>query len=496
MQSSKGLPPLPHASPTARYLLRLRGAVPGSRIDIERSVRASLLLPDNVVSVMRDGSTALDIVFLVRRRQRHDHERARVLRLLDALSRSGVALTAYDYAPDPLTLTVTSRVDAVGRRGLQRTLNLRGLRELHADALLIIVTDGDDLIDPFSQRPHAFVQDELRRWSRRMLLTPTPSAEWGELEMALAAALDAPVGRVTMPGLSNLALGLLPDSDQGLPRQILHKAFARSGFFERIETWSTAASAIVSKDTIAARPVFLKRHEISLLQELAPPESVQDQLMAELRSWLGAGFLWFAACGIYPDLRVDLTLWLGARLKRFGYPANSAIFSEDLFDCLCLLPWFRAGHMPDWLRRAAFAELSEREKRHLREVIDELAAGKGNQDAAGTLGLEVWQADWRGQPLASDDVMLEFKDNAWSASPSSPNDVNVERDAMRSWFIRGSLRVVFVALWAAFATWISPAPELAPHPLGIWLPLIVFVGTSMALLAVVAVCDKAGLFRV
>jgi hypothetical protein len=218
-----------------------------------------------------------------------------------------------------------------------------------------------------------------------------------------------------------------------------------------------------------------------MLQELAPPQDEQNRLLMELRSWLGTGFLWFAACAVYPQLRVDLTLWLGGRLRRFGYPENPAIFSEDLFDRLCLLPWFRAGHMPDWLRNAAFARLSEREKQHVRQVIDELASGEGNQRIEGALGLQVWQADWRGQPVGADDVMLEFKDEAGPLRPPT-DESKVKKNALQRWVMRGYMRVGIVAAWAAVAAWLAPAFEAAPHAPGAWWPLIAFVGVSVLLL--------------
>jgi hypothetical protein len=497
LQSSADLPPLPPASRTARRLLRLRETLPDSRLDVERSVRASLASIGDVVTIMRDGSRSVDIVFLVCRRHRHDHERARALRLLDALSRNGVTLTAYDYSPDPRTLTATSRTDAGSGRGPQRTLDLRGLRLLHGDPLLVIVSDGEDLIDRFSLKPHRFVHEELQLWSRRMLLTPIPIAEWGEREMTLAAALNAPVGRATMAGLADLELGLAPDSVQAIPRRILERALRRPGFFERTELWTALAGSILSADATPPRPALVAHLGIAALQEMAPPPDQQEQLVAELKSWLGPGFFWFAACGIYPQLRVDLTLWLGRRLHRYGHPANPGIFSEDMFSRLCLLPWFRVCHMPDWLRAAAFGALSAREKKMAREVIDELAAGRGNQYGSRTLGLQVWQSDWRGQPLTSDDVMLEFKTDP-KTSPTTPVD-EAEAEAARSawwrWFTRGSARTAIVAIWAGMVAWLMPAFEAAPLPSGVWWPSISFAGVSVVALAAILICERAGLFR-
>ncbi|SCB55772.1 hypothetical protein GA0061098_105315 [Bradyrhizobium shewense] len=495
LQSFAALPPLPSASQTARRLMRLREPMPGSRLDLPRSVRASVASAGDVVTVKRDGSRAVDIVVLVHRGHRHDHERARVLRLLDALSRGGVSLTAYDYAPDPRTLTATSRADALNPRGRLRTLDLRGLRELHGDSLLVIVSDGDELIDPFSQQPHSFLATELASWRRRMLLTPVPRGEWGEREFRLAAALDAPIGRATMAGLGDLALGLAPDEVQSGPRRALDQAMRRAGLLDRIATWSLLAGTLLAPEETVPRPPSIERLGLSLLQDLAPPDPEQKALIEDLETWLGHGFFWLAACGVYPKLRVDLTLWLGARLHRYGHPANPVIFSEELFARLCLLPWLRVCHMPDWLRTAMFNALSDREKQMLRDVVDELAAGKAGESGEARLGLQVWQADWRGQPLAPDNVMIAFKSDAAPSDRLRQDEAAAASDARRTWLMRGLGRLALIAAWAGVAVWLMPAFGAAPLPDGAWWPVLGFGAATLAWFGTAFVVERVRLWR-
>ena len=69
------------------------------------------------------------------------------------------------------------------------SFDLRGLRERHPDARLVLVTDGTELVDYFTLKPLPFVAEELAKWPARMLLTPVPMAEWGEREMNIADAL-------------------------------------------------------------------------------------------------------------------------------------------------------------------------------------------------------------------------------------------------------------------------------------------------------------------
>ncbi|CAO4146982.1 hypothetical protein LPLAFNJD_LOCUS2334 [Methylorubrum aminovorans] len=486
LQTSIGRPPpLPLAGSTMRALATLREPIAGLRLDANRSLRATLASGGDLVTVMRPASRAIHFVFLVRRDCPHDHQRARALRLVNALSDAGVAVTAYDYAQDPRALTATSR-SVAGERTAPRTFDLRGLRELHAGSVLVLVTDGDDLYDCIAQKPFPVVREELRRWPRRMLLTPVPVAEWGEREMRLAFALDAPIGRMTMAGLADLRLGLTPDAPEGRPRRALQMARIETGFFARIARWSAAAASAITPDPMPERPPALSGAGVVLLLHASPSKEEQEELLAATRAWLGPAFFWFAACGVYPQLRFDLTLWLGRRLRRYGHPRNAEIFSEAALERLCLLPWMRNGFMPDWLRVAAFEALSTREQAMARTAIAEILDGLVDEAERSPAGLAVWQADWHGQALAADDVMLELVD--------PQNEAPVDRDALaadavfdagRRWRNRGLWRMALLSGWAALTLWFWPAPAAAPHPQGAWWPLLAFVASSGLLSATV-----------
>ena len=479
------LPPLPPGARAARRLIRLRETRPGFRLDAARSLRATLAAGGDLVTVMRPASRATDFVFLVRRRHRHDHERARVLRLLDVLSSAGVSLTAYDYAPDPRLLTATSRANEQRGRGPQRTLDLRGLRELHADAMLVLVTDGEELIEPYSQTSYKFVTEELRRWPRRMLLTPVPVAEWGEREMLVAAALDAPVGRASLDGMGDLALGLAPDAPEAMPRRLMVLATSESRYLQRVARWVAGTGQMIAADPMPARPEAL-RDDNALTGETLPAGVTEQDVIIALKRWLGTGFLWLATCGVYPQLRFDLTLWLGKRLRRFGHPDNAELFSEPLFDRLCALPWFRYGHMPEWLRLSAFAALTAREQQMARAAVSDLLRGRNRVAGGVSLNLPVWQADWHGQPLTPDDVMLEIGDGPASIAAAADLEVikaQARQEAMRLWLRRAALRIGALLGWAVIAAWLWPSPGAAPHPAGAWWPLLAFAGTSVVFMA-------------
>lgn len=198
---------LPVASRQLARRLSLRETARSRRLHGNRSVTATLARGGFMIPVMRPGSRPIDYVFLIARRDTSDQERERALRLVDALARGGLALTAYDYHPDPRTLTPAS--GGADRRGSgAMALDLRALRELHPRARPVLMTDGRELVDYFSRQPLPFVENELRRWPVRMLLTPVPIGEWGEVEMNLSQALTGLMGRSTKASFEDLVSGL------------------------------------------------------------------------------------------------------------------------------------------------------------------------------------------------------------------------------------------------------------------------------------------------
>jgi hypothetical protein len=475
----------PALGPVARRLGRLREAAPGRVLDERASLAATLASGGELAVRMRPASRAVEFLFLIRRRHPNDHQRSRFARLLEGLRGSGIGLAAYDYGPDVRRLV-----------GLfdGRQADLRSLRELHADALLVLVTDGEDLIDPFSQAPRVNATAELRGWSRRMLLTPTPIAEWGEREMALSMALDAPIGRATAAGLGDLPLGLAPDS--GPQRAALAAASNQQDPFAATARWRRALAQQLAADPLPLRPALLRLDRPGLLLDIPPPVRPDpdhagagsvDGAVADLRRWLGVGFFWFAAAGLYPQLRPDITLWLGHRLHIAGDAENPRLFSELRFEQLCLTPWFAAGRMPDWLREACFRSLSAAERAEAKAAMEELLSGRDSVQPGVRLKLPVFLPSPTGRPLSPDDVMLDLA----FGTPGTVDVEAAEREARSAaeerartqWILGGAQRFAVAAIGVFVAAWLWPPAAAAPHPHGAWWPLAIFAGVSAGSIA-------------
>lgn len=484
------------ALPPERRLGRQIGwsePVGGRRLHGERSVRATIRRGGYLTPVVRMKQQSAAYVFLVPRRHRDDHERDRASRLIEALERGGVPLDVYDYDPDPRWLqarAVRSSMEHAGtpatgaeRRPAVQKLDLRGLRERHPDARLVLVTDGAELVDYFTRRPHPFVSEELATWPMRVLLTPTPLEEWGEREMNLADALGAPVGRATVEGFRSLAKAF-GERRANLPRPVPIPASAGpADMVARLVNWLSASAGFAGhRDTVPARPHLLRFDDPALTSDAEPPAEEREALVAALRGWLGpAGFQWLAACAAYPKLHFAVTLYLGlAMTVRLG-PVSRPVYDEALLAQLTLLPWFRTGRMPPWLRRTLFAALPDGQRDRARAAVDRML--NESREATRT-ELPIWRPERGGLDVPPDAVMAELmmrdvsdvtpvlRGEAFSRLFGSP--------ARRALLLRAGL-VAGTALWCLAAYWFWPAPEAAPHPNGAWLPLIVFAALTVLL---------------
>ncbi|MDQ0512161.1 hypothetical protein [Ancylobacter amanitiformis] len=473
------------APPPARRLARqISWQEPGiaRRIHADRSVRATVRAGGFPTIVPRRAPRSAHYVFLVPRLHPADHERDRVSRFIEAIARGGVSLDVYDYDRDPRTL-IPRTVNGDPRGGV---LDLRALRERHAEARLVLVTDGAELVDYFTQRPHAFIAEELALWPRRMLLTPLPLSEWGEREFRLAQALDAIVGRATPEGFHDLALGFgeraarPPQTRAGGDR-------GEDDLLTRLVDWLEASDQLLAGDAIPARPSVLRYDDPVLTSDAEPPAGEQAALIDDLRRWLGPyGFHWLAATAAYPQLRFAITLYLGLRITIGLGPLAVPLYDERRLAQLSLLPWFRNGHMPHWLRRALFAALTPASRQRIRDAVDTMLNGAplptGAPVPAGS-HLPIWRPEAGGLDIPHDAVMADL----WLAERSDIVPMlrggafsRIFRDHLREVATRRLAVIGLTLAWCLGAFWLWPAALSAPHPPGAWFPLLAY-GTATGL---------------
>jgi hypothetical protein len=492
--------PLPARKLTRQISWREPGLA--RRIHAAASIRSTIRNGGYLTLVPRLRRRTSDFLFLVPRLRDNDHEYDRTARLIESLRRGGLSITVYDYAPDPRTLYPS----AIGRpRAIADTvLDLRAVRELHTEARLVLVTDGAELVDYFTSRPLPFVAEELASWPNRMLLTPVPVTEWGEREMNLGEALNAVIGRAGPESFADLALAFgehpKPPPEASRLEPLDRADASERASIARVLTWVDAAERLLGGRTAAPdRPRSIRLGEPMLTSDAEPPDEFQRELVGELRAWLGPlGFTWLAACAAYPQLRFAITVYLGLRIVVERGPLREPLYTEPRLAQLTLLPWFRTGRMPPWLRRALFAALTAGQRTRVRTAIDDMLNGAGHTafaDLPREAQLPIWRQQAMGVEIPADAVMADllFRDRAevdpvikGGAFSAIFRDVALRAQQLRLMLLGAGL------LWCIIAFLLVPAPGPAPQPIGQWLPLVLYV---VATAVIGGVCGILWFFR-
>jgi len=376
--------------------LAARTTVTRRDLDIAKTIAKTLSSGGEVVQpVEQIQHTLPDYVVLIERQTSSDQSASyhrNLVRRIEGL----VHLHVYYYRDDPAHLEPDDP--------RSEPVSLATLAIQRPDHRLVVIGSGRGFVDTRSGQlaPSGAL---LTRWGERALLTPTPLAEWGKTEFDIARELEMPVGRATVEGLLGLAdmLGL-----DGAPREDL------------IDTRG---------DELAnPLPEPFRLRPLRLVYAEPPSDMPAGQVVRELRNFLDPeAFEWLSALAVSPEIKWDLTLYLGAALAEtaprrpsswfarvpLSYSASGKpLYSERALSQLMRLPWLREGVMPNWLRRALIETLSTDREREVRGAIRELleAASAEGRPALDNLQFRITR-DRSQRELAEafdDDVLLDF----------------------------------------------------------------------------------------
>jgi hypothetical protein len=215
---------------------------------------------------------------------------------------------------------------------------------------------------------------------------------------------------------------------------------------------------------------------------LTPDDADRRHLEAELARYFThdgkfdeEGFWWFAACAIYPAVRWGLTVYLGLKLTSPRERARP-LYSDQRALRLAVLPWFREGYMPDWLRRRLIQSLPKTLRLQavvlLRDIL-ERAMPSGDQ-AFNPVRLRIAQdrSDPRATQPERDEIFLDTLVRSDPLAFKAPRKLRERIGDLRSEFAkRESLTLGIIAIyWAAFALLI-PRPSSGALMTTEWLPL-------------------------
>jgi hypothetical protein len=191
-------------------------------------------------------------------------------------------------------------------------------------------------------------------------------------------------------------------------------------------------------------------------------------------------------------------MYLGLRLAVERGPVRQPLYDETRLAQLTLLPWFRSGRMPPWLRRALFAKLTTAQRNRVRNAIDDMlngAAPAGLSDPALEARLPIWRQQAIGIEIPTDAVMADllFRDRSevdpvikGGAFSAVFRDVALRGQQARLLLLAGGL------IWCLMAFLLMPAPGPSPQPVGQWLPLVIHV---VATIMIGGACGMVWLFR-
>jgi hypothetical protein len=272
-------------------------------------------------------------------------------------------------------------------------LNLDQLAARYPDHRLMFLGSGDQLLNPGTLEVWPWAEN-LTSWKRRAILTPKPIEEWGPREASLARLFDGPPLRANSAGMLQLA-----------------------EFFERQEDVGSDGFT-TGRDPVRRTWTFRPQR---WLNPLPPDDRTFKQLEIELKGYFiddhgnfdQAAFWWLGACAIYPVLRWDLTIYLGLKLTmpQIKIAGGMPLYTEERALRLAVLPWFREGYMPDWLRRRLLESLPKPVRVQATALLRDLLEGVVYSDGQAFDSVRLRIAQDRPDPAAAqperDEIFLD-----------------------------------------------------------------------------------------
>ena len=314
-----------YVSRNAFALLRRAALVASERINVVKSLHATIAAGGWPLLHHLQRRTNVELVLLVDRGRSQDHLGYLADILVDRLRAAQAFVTRYDYRFHPARVTLAS-----GRSEGPATQDLARVAHRHTDHRLLLVTDGEGLFLPGTTTLDPSLARELARFGHAIVLTPTPPEFWGERERALVA-LGVAVVPATAGGLDRAAR-LVTSTPEDITKTIGREI--PEGFDPFLERLERDFHRFSSNDPPPAREIA--------------------ELAMQLEIWMLSreNYKVLAAIAAFPWIDPGLTLAFGAAILE--RPVDPALFAR-----VARLPWMRSARLPDWLRIALVNRLSD-----------------------------------------------------------------------------------------------------------------------------------------
>lgn len=357
--------------------LRKRTQLPSADVDVDRTIENALNRNNWLEIVYCQRQVMPEYVVLIDRKSRLDQQARFVQEILAKLVLDGVWLHQYEFSSDPRICFPLDRKDT--------PLRLKDLQARHPDSRLLIFSGANELINPLT----GFLQEwleSLSHWQERAVFTPD------KLQKALREKLetqDFVILPMTFDGLASLV--------------------------HAFETDNTP----IQTNGVAGLPAQLIERPLRWIGRDAPPEDEVNALVEDLKNnYLDEnGFYWLCAIAVYPELRWELTIYLGSVLK--GDAENSLLTPDNLVR-LARLPWFRFGYMPDWIRIALVKNFTQEQENLVRIILSkmltesfdlngfELKFGKSQKESIRTRFLSAFFRSLQPESVYDDYIFTKF----------------------------------------------------------------------------------------
>jgi hypothetical protein len=341
----------------------------GRRLDVRRTVEATIKAAGFLTLVRRQESRTPDCLMLVDRASRNDQLSSIAEALAKRLRDGGTEVLRYEFQGFPDVL------EAVGRRYRGHpVLSIEALARRHAGARVVIVSTGRGFFEPMDRtilrkEPSLYgapqespfvpaLEAELAgRLKPRVLpafsgppilMTPTPVDRWGPAEAALKEA-----------GFAVTSLGSAEDLYAGLntAAEALANGRPAASLDRRVATYATPGadpllvlleSPDLSSDFAPVDKEFRERIASGVVDYASARlgEAVEGREPDDIFAtdpFVAKAMAGIATLALFPRIEPGLTweLW---------HVATGHHPSLERLARLARLPWFRKASMPDWLR--------------------------------------------------------------------------------------------------------------------------------------------------
>ncbi len=388
-------------SRTARDLRRRR-EIPSPELDVATTIDETLRRGGWLTPVYGKRQVIPEYLLLVDRTSYRDQQTRLMDELLERLRESGVLITRFYFDADPRTCFPFAEGGS--------PLTLRELASRYPDHHLLIFSDAGGLFNSRSGELEIWAE-QFARWKDRAVFTPEPPAQWGSREWVLFRSF------AVLPATEEGLASLIGSAGRGEPPDGPEKGVP--GPFPT---------------TLRVRPLrWLDRHP--------PDDSLVAETLAAVERYLGEeGTYWLRACAAYPTLDWNLTVYLGNVLQAAG---GRKLLDTRRLAALARLPWFRHGHMPDWLRLLLVRQLSQEQMAGVRAALNRLLlsalGGTGgfvlHIARAKSLLRVLFRRDHEDSPL-KDYVFVSFMAGRSLERPRTLRDLLVKLRALRELLVK------------------------------------------------------------